>query len=283
MVFGTGHTQTDDVDEMLDITVDSDVDALFAHVRPTVVMHLAAYTDVDGSERNPGRAQDVNEHGTRKVAEAARRVGAYLLSLSTDYVFDGSASGNYSEDATPRPISAYGRSKLAGEQAVLAADKEFAIARTAWLYGGSGKHFVRTILNVLRKQGNVSVVADEHGSPTFAGDLAPALLDLSCQRGSGVFHLVNEGHASRYEFARAIAESAGIPVSWVEPTSSAEFRTRYPLPASRPANSALQNRRAAKLGISLRPWRDAVAEYVPTLVRELDLAAANTTQEGVRR
>jgi dTDP-4-dehydrorhamnose reductase len=282
-VFGTGHTKTDDVDELLDITVDYEVDAVFANVRPTVVLHLAAYTDVDGSERNPGHAHLVNEHGTRNVAEAARRVGAHLVSVSTDYVFDGNANGAYEEDAPPRPISAYGRSKLAGERAVLAANMEFAVARTAWLYGGSGKHFVRTILTVLRNQGSASVVTDEVGSPTFAGDLGPAIVELAQRRGSGVFHLVNAGIASRYEFAQAIAEMAGIPVSDVEPISTAEFLSKHPVPAPRPANSSLQNRRAARLGISLRPWREAVAEYVPTLVRELDRSAASSVRKGVRR
>jgi dTDP-4-dehydrorhamnose reductase len=283
VVFGTGHTKTDDADDVLDITNDHEVDRVFSTVRPTVVLHLAAYTDVDGSERNPAHAHHVNEHGTRNVAEAARRVGAHLLSVSTDYVFDGNASGAYDEDATPGPISAYGRSKLAGERAVLAAGKEFAVARTAWLYGGSGKHFVRTILTVLRNQGNVSVVTDEVGSPTFAGDLAPAIIDLARRRGSGVFHLVNAGIVSRYEFAQAIAEMAGIPISQVEPTTTADFLSRHPLPAPRPATSALQNRRAALLGISLRPWREALTQYVPTLVRELDLSAASSVREGVRR
>jgi dTDP-4-dehydrorhamnose reductase len=253
---------------VVDITDETAVRAALDECAPEIVIHGAAYTDVDGAERDPERALAVNADGSRHVAAAARAVGARLVAVSTDFVFAGEGGAPYDEAAEPRPLSIYGRSKLAGERVVLDLDPAFAVARTAWVYGGPGKHFPRTVLTVLRARGAMDVVADEVGSPTFAGDLAAALLDLAVAGGGGVFHLVNEGGASRYELARAVAGAAGHDVDAVRPTTSAEFLARYPLPARRPADSRLANRRAAALGVRLRPWPEAVAAYVPRLAAE---------------
>jgi len=236
---------------------------------PDVVIHAAAGTDVDGIERDPARGDRSNAQATRNVAGSARECGAYLVAVSTDMVFPGDGGAPYGEDAAPAPISAYGRSKLAAEQAVFQADPEFAVARTAWLYGGAGKHFPRTVLSVLRKRGSIDVVDDEFGSPTNASDLARALVQLAAARGSGVFHLVNEGRASRYDLARATASCAGIDPFNVRPISSEDFLAKFPLPAPRPADSTLLNRRAAAQGIALRGWREALAAFVPLLAAEL--------------
>ena len=139
----------------------------------------------------------------------------------------------------------------------------------AWLYGGAGKHFPRTVLTVLRDRGSIEVVNDEFGSPTFAGDLAWALLHLANRRGGGVFHLINEGRASRFDLAAATAVAAGLDPSSVKPIDTPGFLAKYPLPARRPADSTLLNGRASELGITLRGWRDAVREYVPSLAAEI--------------
>src|SRR5579884_4270672 len=258
-------------DRVVDITeADATREAIVA-ARPHAVIHGAAYTDVDGCERDPALATAVNATGTANVAAAARAAGAYLVAVGTDFVFPGDGGAPYAEDAPPAPVSVYGASKLAGERAVLAADPTFAVARTAWLYGGAGKHFPRTVLTVLRDRGGMEVVDDEAGSPTFAGDLAAALVQLVAARDAGVFHLVNEGRASRYELARSVAAAAGLDPDLVAPTTTAAFLAKYPLPEKRPPDSTLANTRAAALGIRLRPWRDAVAAYVPHLAGELGL------------
>jgi dTDP-4-dehydrorhamnose reductase len=236
---------------------------------PDVIIHGAACTDVDGIERDPERGNRGNHEATRQVVLGAKATGAYLLSVSTDMVFPGDGGAPYAEDAETSPISAYGLSKLAAEQAVLNGHPSYAVARTAWLYGGAGKHFPRTVLTVLRDRGSMDVVADEFGSPTFAADLAEALIAAAADRGRGVFHLANAGRASRFDLARETARIAGLDPDSVRPVSTAAFLERYPLPARRPPDSTLMNRRAAVMGIALRDWRDALRCYVPALAAEV--------------
>ncbi len=259
------------VDKVVDITDAPAVRSAIADATPSVVIHAAAYTDVDGCERDPGLAYAVNADGSHHVAAAARGAGSYLVAVSTDFVFSGEGGAPYEEDAAPAPRSVYGATKLAGERAVLSADAGFAVARTAWLYGGPGKHFPRTVLAVVRDRGGMEVVDDEAGSPTFAGDLAIALVALAAARGAGIFHLANAGRATRFELARVVVEEAGLDPALVQPTTTAAFLAKYPLPAQRPADSTLANTRAAALGIRLRPWRDAVAAYAPQLAAEMAL------------
>ncbi len=258
-----------DLDVAVDLAErDAATDALRA-AEPDVVIHAAACTDVDGIEREPSRGERSNTRATQNVADATTNAGAYLIAVSTDMVFPGDGGAPYAEDVPPAPISAYGWSKLMAEQAVLEADSGFAVARTAWLYGGAGKHFPRTVLTVLRDRGGIEVVDDEFGSPTYAGDLAEALALLAIQRGEGVFHLVNEGRVSRFALARETARIAGFDPDQVRPISTEAFLERFPLPARRPADSTLRNFRAAALGIGLRDWREALAEYAPVLAAEL--------------
>lgn len=259
------------VDSVVDITDVAAVHRAITEAGPDVVIHAAAYTDVDGCERDPDLAQAVNARGSRHVAAAARDAGSYLVAVSTDFVFAGDGGAPYAEDALPAPRSVYGATKLEGEQAVLSADPSFAVARTAWLYGGPGKHFPRTVLAMIRDRGGMEVVEDEAGSPTFAGDLATALVALATVRGAGIFHLANAGRATRFELARAVAEEAALDSALVRPITTAAFLAKYPLPAQRPADSTLVNTRAAALGIRLRPWRDALAAYVPQLAADMDL------------
>lgn len=269
---GTGSRAGEGVDHVVDITDADAVDRVFDEVAPSVVIHCAAYTDVDGCERDPDRADAVNHRGSRAIAEAAKRTGAFLLAVGTDFVFSGKQGAPYSERADPDPISVYGSSKLAGEEAVLATDPSFAVARTAWMYGGAGKHFPRTVLSVVASRGGMAVVDDETSCPTFAGALAESLIALAALRPSGIFHLTNEGAISRYEFARAVMVAAGGEPDLISPISTEEFLKSYPLPAKRPANSALENNRAAQLGVGLPDWRSSLQTYIPRLVREVAAA-----------
>jgi dTDP-4-dehydrorhamnose reductase len=269
---GLGAHAADGIDIIADITDANAIETALAGARPDAVIHAAAYTDVDGCERDPARAEAVNANGSRYVAMAARAAGAYLIAVGTDFVFSGEGGAPYAEEATPEPLSVYGRSKLAGEDAVLAVDTGFAVARTAWLYGGPGKHFPRTVLTLLRDRGTMEVVNDETGSPTFAGDLAAALVSLLAVRGAGMFHLVNAGRTTRFALAQEVAKAAGFDPELIVPITTAAFLAKYPLPARRPADSTLANCRAAALGITLRPWSDAVSDYIPRLAAELDLA-----------
>jgi dTDP-4-dehydrorhamnose reductase len=259
------------IDVALDLADEAATMRAIVGLEPQVVIHAAACTDVDGIEREPERGERSNVLATRSVAAAARAAGAYLLAVSTDMVFPGDGGAPYAEDAPTSPLSAYGRSKLEAEHAVLECDDANAVARTAWLYGGTGKHFPRTVLTVLRERGSIDVVDDEFGSPTFAGDLARALIHLAAVRGSGVFHLVNAGRASRFDLARETAREAGFDPELVRPVTTEAFLTRYPLPARRPADSTLRNLRAGALGIELRDWRAAVRAYAPVLAAEIGM------------
>jgi dTDP-4-dehydrorhamnose reductase len=280
---GLGAHAADCIDITADITDAIALETALANARPDAVIHAAAYTDVDGCERDPARAEAVNSNGSRHVAAAARAAGAYVIAVSTDFVFSGDGGAPYAEEATPGPLSVYGRSKLAGEEAVLALDSGFAVARTAWLYGGPGKHFPRTVLTLLRDRGSMEVVDDEAGSPTFAGDLATAVVSLLAVRGAGIFHLVNSGRSTRFGLAQEVAKAAGFDPGLIISTTTAAFLAKSPLPARRPADSTLANCRAAALGITLRPWSDAVADYVPRLAAELDLAGGCMVPQGGRR
>ena len=268
-VVGLGARSGPGVDIQVDIGDSQAVAEAIADLRPNTVIHGAAYTDVDGCERDPDKADRVNHLGAVNIARAAKSVGAHLIAVGTDFVFSGMQVEPYSERDTPDPVSVYGSSKLAGERAVLDTDPSFAVARTAWVYGGSGKHFPRTVLMMIRDRGAMTVVDDETSNPTFAGDLAEALVSLIDERPAGILHLTNEGAVNRFGLARAVVEAAGGDSAVIQPTSTEEFLSRYPLPAKRPVNSSLANNRARELGISLPAWRDAIDRYVPTLAQEL--------------
>jgi dTDP-4-dehydrorhamnose reductase len=266
---GIGRSQGTGVDNVADIADREALARALDDTRPDVIVHCAAYTDVDGCERNPELADAVNRVGSENVAEVAAERGIWVIGVSTDFVFSGDGGAPYTEDADPNPISVYGASKLAGERAIRTADPSFAVARTAWVYGGKGKHFPRTVLSVLAKSGQMEVVDDEIGNPTFAGDLAEALVALLAHRPSGVLHLTNEGATSRFDLARKVAREAGQDPESITPISTREFLEKHPLPARRPANSSLANTRAAALGIRLPHWEDAIRRYTPDLVSEM--------------
>jgi dTDP-4-dehydrorhamnose reductase len=231
-------------------------------LRPAVCLHVAAYTDVEGCERDPQQAVQVNADGTRRVADAAAQVGAYLVYVSTDYVFDGKKAGPYTETDAPNPINAYGRSKLLGEQAVLTHCPGALILRTSWLFGLHGRNFVKTILDLAKNRGEVRVVSDQYGSPTYARELAGIIGELVRQPRDGVLHAAGAGSCSWYEFANAILEESNIPCRNV-PISTAESGRI----AQRPLYSVLSSTRLNTYGLSLSGWREALKhfmkEYLP--------------------
>jgi dTDP-4-dehydrorhamnose reductase len=200
-------------------------------------------------------AMTVNAEGTRRVAEGCRRSGAALIYVSTDFVFDGRKPSPYVEADEPAPLSVYGRSKVAGEQAVRETAPRWIVARTAWLYGAHGRNFVKTILGKAAAGGPLRVVNDQVGSPTYARDLAAALVRLLERNLSGVFHLTNSGACSWYEFTREILRQGGFGHVPVSPMSSEELGR----PARRPAYSVLANAAWHAAGEPiLRPWPEAL-------------------------
>ncbi|MFI5265796.1 MAG: dTDP-4-dehydrorhamnose reductase [Chloroflexota bacterium] len=227
---------------------------------PDGIILTAAYTDVDGCESNPDQAFAVNAEGPRRIARWCNEHGAWLLYVSTNCVFDGHQAEPYGEDAVTNPISVYGASKLAGEEAVRAELDRHFVVRSSWLFGPGGTNFVTKILAAAQAQAKLQGVEDEIACPTYAPDLGPALVRLAQTGRFGIYHLTNQGACSRLEYMRAILATAGIDKP-VNPVRLADFQR----PSRPPGHSALANNRAAALGITLRPWQEALTEYVPTL------------------
>jgi dTDP-4-dehydrorhamnose reductase len=225
--------------------------------RPDLVIHAAAYTDVDGCERNPDMAFQINAIGTRYVAEGAAKAGAKLLYLSTDYVCDGRKTVPYTERDPVNPLSVYGRSKLAGEEEALKGCRRTLVLRTSWLYGVQGKNFVKTILNLAVTQPEVRVVDDQRGSPTYARHLAQVIAGLLRSDVTGVIHAGGEGECSWCEFAKAILQEAGLGCR-VVPISTAESDRL----ARRPPYSALSTAFLRQYGLSLPPWREGIRQFL---------------------
>jgi dTDP-4-dehydrorhamnose reductase len=227
--------------------------------RPDVIICAGAYTAVDRAESEPELAARVNIEGPRNLAQAAREVGARLVHISTDFVFDGSTSTAYRPDSPTNPLSVYGKTKLAGEQAVQAIlPDRSTILRTSWVYAAQGNNFMRTMLRLMQAKGQVRVVADQVGTPTAASSVARVIWALSARSDlSGLYHWTDAGVASWYDFAVAIAEEAValglLPATVsVDPISTAE----YPTPARRPPFSVLDSRAAlAALGLTPQHWR----------------------------
>ena len=249
----------------LDIADAQAVNAAVDQVHPDWIINAAAFNDVDGAEKAPDQAFAVNAAGAGNLAEAAARVGAAIVHISTDYVFDGAKGAPYTEDDRPNPLSVYARTKYEGEQRVLASGAMACVLRTAWLYGWQGKNFVKAILAGADRGGPLRVVADQVGSPTATRDLSEAIAALIGvptptlpQRGReirGLFHVVNSGACSRFEFAKAIV---GGRVE-VLPITTAEAARVAP----RPKYSALSSTRWPPTGLAaLSPWQVALARFL---------------------
>ena len=276
-----GVTRTD-----ADITDLSQVMTLVEEVSPQVIVNAAAYTNVDGCEREKGRAFLVNAIGARNVAIAAKEVGAKLVHISTDYVFDGTKDTPYFEYDPPKPINVYGWSKLVGEQMVKEQNPRSFILRVAWLYSARRKNFVKTMLKLAQERDEIRVVNDQRGTPTFAGDVArqiKALIETDCY---GLYHCTSQGSCTRYEFALAIFKCAGYEAKantdgsvrltpnaeglkpfTLKPVTSDEF----PTPARRPANSVLENFMLKVQGLDIMPhWEESLAAHIQQIKEAIE-------------
>lgn len=251
----------------LDITDPDTVDAVLTGQRPDLVVNCAAYTAVDDAETDEKQALLINGDGPRNLARACAAQGARLVHISTDYVFAGDArSTPYPEDHPTAPRTAYGRTKLAGEQAVLEELPETgAVLRTAWLYGAHGRNFVSTMIALEASRDTVDVVDDQRGQPTWSADVATRIADLGPRIGqgaSGVFHATSSGETTWYGLAREVFRHLGADPDRVRPVGSAA----YPRPAPRPAYSALGHARWEQAGLTpIRDWREALAAAFPSL------------------
>lgn len=239
-------------------------DELVASYHPDVVIHAAAYTNVDQAETDQAAALQLNETGTQYVAMAARQHQAKLVYLSTDYVFDGTKTTPYAEADAPNPLGVYGASKLRGEQQVqrICAEQAYLIVRIAWLYGQHGKNFVQTILQLARQHKVLRIVNDQTGAPTYTKDVVRGIQALLARNVAGIVHLTNDGTCTWHEFAQTILAMAGITDVAVQPISTAELQR----PAPRPAFSVLALAKfAAITGQRPRHWKQGLQEYFEEL------------------
>jgi dTDP-4-dehydrorhamnose reductase len=244
----------------LDITNKEAVNTLMDEINPEIIINCAAMTAVDLCESEEDKAYQVNALGPKYLAAAADRLKSKLVHVSTDYVFDGQATEQYTESSITNPISVYGRTKLAGDEFVLAHCHKAFILRTAWVYG-EGKNFVKTMLRLSDSGNKVRVVSDQYGSPTSALELARVILYLMETDSYGIYNATCEGSTSWYEFAETIFKEAGKQVE-VEPISTLE----YPTPAKRPMYSVLDNKALRERhGYYMKDWKEALREYMSEL------------------
>jgi dTDP-4-dehydrorhamnose reductase len=244
----------------LDVTDRDQVLRVLGEIRPAAILNCTGFTHVDACEEDQESARAVNATGPRLLAEAALRLDAYLIHLSTDYVFDGSKPPPepYHEGDSPAPLNVYGRTKWEGEEAVRSTTPNHLIIRTGWLYGRSGRSFPKAVLRQALRGKGLKVVNDQFGSPTWSRRLAQQILGLMEARVTGLVHATAQGHCTWYAFSRAILETMGIDVP-VLPCTTEE----YPRPAVRPANSILDNGRLRAMGLDrMAPWREDVERFI---------------------
>ena len=258
-----------DVEE-LDITDMQAVSAFFDKLHPDVIVNCAAYTAVDKAEQEPELALKINALAVRNLSNACGEFNALLIHISTDYIFSGKGYRPYVETDTPEPVSSYARSKYAGETQMLSSCRNGIILRTSWLYSAFGNNFVKTILKYGKERGNLNVVYDQIGCPSYAKDLAAAILEiipkLTDHEGVEIFHYTNEGVASWYDFAKAIIAFSGIKCI-INPIETKD----YPLPAERPFYSVLNKAKfKERFGIEIPYWRDSLEDCINRLISEKD-------------
>ena len=249
--------------ETLDICNREAVLAKAREVKPYFIINCAAYTNVDGCEVNYDLANKVNGLAVANIAEAAKENDATFIHISTDYVFDGKLDVDkiYTEDMIPGPISAYGKTKLVGEENAAKAEKYY-ILRTAWLYGLGGKNFVKTMLRLSETHDTLSVVSDQHGSPTSTTTLCKIIeAVMEKEPAYGVYHSTNEGFTTWYEFTKKIMELAGRNTV-VNPVTSEQYKEMNPASTDRPKNSMLSKDKLKSIGIVPTKWEDALVEYL---------------------
>ena len=249
--------------EHVDISHGEDTSKFITQVKPDVIVNCAAFSNVDACETQISEAFAVNATGARNVALAGKQTGTKVIHVSTDYVFDGMKNEPYLETDKPHPLSVYGKSKLEGELAVQEIGGNYVIIRTAWLFGPFRKNFVTAMLELGRKNRSVSVVTDQHGSPTYTADLSDAIRTAISKDLRGIYHVTNAGTCSRYEWARKIFELTGNQVS-VIPLKTADYKRA----ARVPQNSSLDcTKYTTTTGQKMRPWQEALREYISKAMR----------------
>jgi dTDP-4-dehydrorhamnose reductase len=251
-----------DLPEM-DITNPTHVSQTLSNIRPDVVINCAAHTDVDRCEKEPTLAFQVNAEGPRLLANSLAKLGALLVQVSTDFVFDGTKTTPYTEEDEPNPLSVYGKSKLAGELAVKKSGCDHIVARTAWLYGPYGKNFIWSfVIRRARDGESLPLVTDQVGSPSYTLDVADAIMQLVQARAHGLFHVANSGFCSRLDFAKAALKEAGLKADIV-PIMTKELS----LPAPRPAYSALSSAKLAEfVGKSSPHWQVSLGKFIKRMI-----------------
>jgi dTDP-4-dehydrorhamnose reductase len=245
------------------------LEQLVSSYSPDIIIHAAAYTNVDQAETDQDVALQLNETGTKYVATVAKQYHARLIYISTDYVFDGTKTTPYTEKDPPHPLGVYGKTKLRGEQQIQQIFqydvKRYSIIRTSWLYGKHGKNFISAILQQVRQKSVLQVVNDQKGSPTYTRDLVRGMMVLLDREISGIIHLTNTGYCTWYEFAKTILEFARMSHVPVQPISAAELQR----PAPRPNFSVLDTSKFAVLtGQQMRHWKQGLQEYFEELTRD---------------
>ena len=249
--------------QTLDICDKAAVEAKVNEVNPYFIINCAAYTNVDGCETNEDLAKAVNGTAVGNIAEAAKNVGATFIHISTDYVFDGKlpVEESYSESMVTNPVSAYGRTKLLGEQNAAKAEKYY-ILRTAWLYGLGVKNFVKTMLRLSKERDEVTVVNDQHGSPTTTTTLCEIIESVMEKEPEyGVYHSTNEGFTTWCDFTKKIFEYANISTP-VRGITSQEYKEMFPMSSDRPTNSQISKEKLHSININPERWEDALAKYL---------------------
>lgn len=247
----------------LDITNNNAVMEFVAKEKPEYIINCAAYTAVDKAEENEELAEKINAEGPKNLALAAKENDAILIHISTDYVFPGDldVSKTYKEEDKTGPVTAYGRTKLHGEQAIINNCEKYYIFRTAWLYG-EGKNFVRTMLALSENNDEISVVCDQHGSPTYTEDLTSIIYQaIEKNIPFGIYHSTNQRFTTWSEFTKKIFELSNIKTK-VNPITSEEYSRKYPTSANRPKNSQLSKEKLTNNGIEIPSWEDALKRYL---------------------
>ncbi len=251
--------------EKLDITNEKMVDDVISEVKPDYIINCAAYTAVDKAEENYELADRINGDGPKNLAKSAKTVGAKLVHISTDYVFGGDldVSKDYDEDDEKEPVTVYGKTKLHGEQGIEENMDEYYIFRTAWLYGVGGNNFVKTMTKLGSTRDEINVVSDQHGSPTYAKDLADIIYQaIEKKIPYGIYNATNQGYTTWYEFTKEILKEQGIKCK-VNPVTTEEYINMMKITqAKRPFNSQLSKNKLLKLGIQIPEWKDGLKRYL---------------------
>ncbi|WP_428909664.1 dTDP-4-dehydrorhamnose reductase [Niallia sp. Krafla_26] len=253
-----GHQAQGTIRSDFDLTNEAEVRSYVQKVKPDAIIHCAAYTNVDQAETDRDNAYKVNALGTKFLAQTANEIQAKMVYVSTDYVFNGSATEPYEVYHPTKPLGVYGETKLAGEEFLISNLDAHYIVRTAWVYGSNGNNFVKTMLRLGEERGEVGVVHDQIGSPTYTVDLASFLVELIESDKFGIYHASNSGICSWYEFAVEIFKQSGLAVK-VNPLTSDQF----PRPATRPKYSVLSKNKLIEEGFTpLRNWKEALTAYL---------------------